>query len=150
MNGGPPVAGVTDRLAPQLKPLQVASTVFLLLGALALLSALAGIFGTVSFDTARRYREIGIRIALGADSRRIVSTILGSAARVIVVGIATGLVLLVLFERFLATILFQTSLYGSWITWAVIPMLLVTGLLAGLFPALRAARTDPADVLSAE
>jgi predicted permease len=148
--GTPPVRGVAERLALLLKPLQVASTVFLLFGVLALFSALAGIFGTVSFDTARRYREIGIRIALGANPSRIVSTILGSVARLIGAGIAAGLVLLLIVGKFLANILFETTLYGSWITLMIAALFLLAGLLAGLLPALRASRADPADILSAE
>jgi predicted permease len=149
-NGTPAVRSVAERLAVLLKPLQIASTVFLVFGALALLSALAGIFGTVSFDTARRYREIGIRIALGAAPSRIISTVLGSVGRLIVAGIVAGVLLLVVFEKSLASILFETTLYGSWITWMIAALFLLAGLLAGLLPALRASRVDPAEVLSAE
>jgi predicted permease len=149
-NGTPSVRSVAERLAVLLNPLQVASTVFLVFGALALLSALAGIFGTVSFDTARRYREIGIRIALGAEPSRIISTVLGSVGRLIVAGIVAGVLLLVMFEKFLTSILFETTLYGSWITWMIAALFLLAGLLAGLLPALRASRVDPAEVLAAE
>ncbi len=117
-------------------------------GALAL--ACLGIYGVISFGAARRLREFGVRLALGAGTGTVGRLVMGQALRLSLAGVAIGLVLC-----WPASLLLRTMLYGvtsrDLAAWLAAPVLLIgASLLAGLGPALRAARTDPAEVLRAE
>jgi macrolide transport system ATP-binding/permease protein len=120
------------------------------LGVLALVLASVGIYGVVSFGVNRRYREIGIRMALGATARDVLGTILRQAMRPVVIGGVIGIVLAVAVSRVLSSVLFGVSpadpigLGGS--------ALLVIGvaLLAGTIAARPAMRADPTVALRYE
>lgn len=118
--------------------------------ALALGLAAAGIFGLMSYTIAERTREIGVRIALGADRRTVVTMILRSSGALAAAGIGLG----VLAARGLTRVL-EGMLYAvdpldpvTFVAGAVV--LLLTALAASAVPALRAARTDPVRALQAE
>jgi predicted permease len=121
-----------------------------LFGVSALLLACLGLYGVVSYGAALRSREFAIRTALGAQSRDVRGLVLGHALRLWIWGSTVGLV-----AAWLAGRALQTQLYGVGSTdplaFAAAPLLLlVTALLAGLGPALRAGRVDPAITLRSE
>lgn len=121
--------------------------VFALLGVL--LSSL-GIYGVLAFSVSRRIREIGIRIAIGADATEVCGMILKQGARLILIGIALGLVVAFGVTRFLQSQLFDVSPTDPITLLAAAVMLGSVGLLASWLPARRAAKVDPVVALRAE
>ena len=118
--------------------------------ALALVLALIGIYGVMSWSVAQRRQEIGVRMALGADQPGIIRLILGRGLRLSVIGLAIGLAATLALSRVLASLLFGTSPHDPWILGAVsLVMLAVTGA-ACYLPARRATEVDPLDALRAE
>jgi len=128
--------------------------VFLLLGGLAILLAVVGIFGVTAFDVNRRTRELGIRVALGATKADIFRFILASGARPIVAGLSIGL-LLTLAASVGVDRMFNHAFEGLGvrdpIIYAAVSLLLVMTAVAAMFgPALRAAKSDPLPALRHE
>jgi putative ABC transport system permease protein len=114
-----------------------------------LLLAAAGIYALMSFTIAQRQREIGVRVALGADPRRLLAGIFSRAFLQVSAGVVVGFVLsLGLFEDFSNTRV--TSSHGVMVMSAVAMVMLVVGLLAALGPARRGLRIDPTEALRGE
>jgi putative ABC transport system permease protein len=125
----------------------------LLIGAfagLALLLAMAGVYGVMSYTIAQRTPEFGLRVALGAGVGDIVGLVLMRAVRLAAIGLAIGLALSLAFSRFLSTMLFGVKPTDA-VTYAVV-LLAVTPviLLAAAVPAWRATRIDPLTALAEE
>jgi len=119
-------------------------------GGLATVLALVGLYGVTAFGVARRRREIGIRMALGAESARVVRGVLYEVLGLAAIGVVIALPL-----GFWATRLVASQLYGveprDPMTFAFsIGALLAVAMLAGALPARRASRVDPATVLRYE
>ena len=109
----------------------------------ALLLCASGIYGIISFTTTQRTREIGVRMALGADGPMIRRMVLREAATVILIGLAAGIVGALAASRFMQTLLFEVR-PGDPMTIATVSLLLaVVGLAACYVPARRATRIDP-------
>jgi predicted permease len=119
-------------------------------GLLALTLTCVGLYGVLSFNVARRTSEIGIRMALGAGPRNIVRLFVGGGMRLVMAGLAAGLVLSVASTSLLKSMLFGIG-RGDPITYIGIPLLLiVSSLLACYLPARRATRVDPLEALRTE
>jgi predicted permease len=109
----------------------------------ALLLCAGGIYGIISFTTAQRTREIGVRMALGADGPIIRTMVMREAASVILIGLGAGIAGALVASRFLQTLLFDVR-PGDPATIALVALLLaVVGLAACYLPARRATRVDP-------
>jgi putative ABC transport system permease protein len=118
--------------------------------ATALLLAGVGIYGVVAYATIQRTREIGIRMALGADATRVIRTVLASGLRPILIGTALGLAGALAFSRLLASVLFEVTPRDP-ATLAAAPVILgIIATVACLGPAQRAARVDPQTALRVE
>jgi putative ABC transport system permease protein len=114
---------------------------------IALLLATTGIYGVLAYIVARRSREIGLRMALGAGQRRVALDVLAHGGRLTALGIAAGLVLAFATSRFLASLLFGVKPRDP-ATFVVVALLLaVVALLATYLPARRASRLEPMQVL---
>jgi putative ABC transport system permease protein len=124
--------------------------VFAVFGATALVLAAIGIYGVVSYSTAQRTYEIGVRMALGATRRSVVGLALGQSLRLTLVGLALGTLAALALTRSLAAFLYGITATDPTTFVAVGLLLLVTALLAGLLPARRAASIDPKTALRAE
>jgi predicted permease len=112
-------------------------------GALALLLAMIGMYGVVSYSVAQRTQEIGIRVALGAQRRGILQMILGQGARLAVVGIAIGLLAAFAVTRVMGSFLYGVTATDP-LTFAIVSVLLLgLTLLACYVPARRAMKVDP-------
>jgi putative ABC transport system permease protein len=121
-----------------------------LFGTLALVLGSAGVFGVMSTGVARRTREIGVRMALGATGLQIVVGVLGQAARHLGLGLLLGLpVAWVISQRF-AAFLFQVRPTDAWVYLVVAGLLSLVGFLAALVPARRASLIDPLTTLRCE
>ncbi|MCW5556697.1 MAG: ABC transporter permease [Verrucomicrobiae bacterium] len=118
--------------------------------AFALLLACLGIYGLLAFRVAQRTREIGVRVALGATLRDIVTLVLRQGLALVVVGGALGLGVALLATRFLTTLLYGVTPADPVTFMAVMAMLVAVALLACWLPARRAARVDPMEALRTE
>lgn len=117
---------------------------------LGLLLACLGIYGVISYSVTRRTQEIGIRMALGASRVRVQIAVIGSTMRMVLAGIALGLIASLAVARLIATLLFGTA-PGDPLTFAAISALLIlVSLFAGYLPARRASRIDPMVALQTE
>jgi predicted permease len=144
-----PQAAITDvRTMPEVMALSTGRARFYLtmlsvFAAVALVLAISGIYGVLSYAVAQRTREFGIRSALGSTTGMTVALITREGFQLIAIGVAIGL-----FSSIAATRLLSAMLYGvsplDRVTWAATTVtLVVIGLLATLVPAIRATRVDP-------
>jgi putative ABC transport system permease protein len=117
---------------------------------LALVIAAVGIYAVVAYNVAQRTNEIGIRMALGAQRWDVLRMILGQVARLVGLGLMTGLAIALAAGRLIEAMLFQTSARDP-LAFATVAVLLTgVALLACWIPALRATRVDPVEALRAE
>jgi putative ABC transport system permease protein len=124
-----------------------------LLGGLALLAMFltcAGIYGVLSFVTARRRREVGIRVALGATRFTIIRLVVGGGAFPVFIGILVGLGGAIGLARFIQSMLFATDPIDPLTLAGVSVLFAAVALIACLVPAWRAARVDPMAALRQE
>ena len=112
-------------------------------GGLAVLLALVGVYGVVSYAVGSRTREIGLRVALGAAPRAIVRLVLGEGVRVLAAGLAVGLVGAALAARLLQSMLFGVNALDARTFGTVIAALAAAAIAAAALPARRALRVDP-------
>jgi putative ABC transport system permease protein len=119
-------------------------------GSLALLLSSVGLYGVMSFTVARRTRELGIRVALGAQRADVFRLVLKQGMALVLVGIVVGLAGSAVVTRLLTSFLYGVSATDS-VTFASIPVVLaIVGLLACYVPARRAMKVDPLVALSYE
>jgi putative ABC transport system permease protein len=137
---------VESALAPRRFPLQLLGA----FAALALALSALGIYGVTSYAVTQRTREIGVRLAIGAQPRDVLAMVMGGALRLAAVGVGIGLLVSLLFARILATQLYGIGARDP-LTYAAIAALLgAVALFASWLPARRATRVDPAVALRAE
>jgi len=144
------IAPLRDNMRFYLQASQILATLSSALAGLALLLATIGIYGTVAFMVARRTREIGIRMALGAHSANVVRLVTRDTMRTVVIGAVVGLALCVVATRVLAVVLFGVSTLDAAAFLGVPALLLGVALVASYIPARRAVRIDPLIALRAE
>ena len=116
-------------------------------GALALALASLGVYGVTAYGVTRRTREIGIRMALGADRPRIVKTMLRGPLVQTAIGVAIGLPLALLATRAIADRLYGLDARDPFVLGAAIAVLIVSAAAAAVVPAVRAASVDPTTAL---
>jgi len=119
-------------------------------GAAALLLACVGLYGVLSYAVQRRSREIGIRLALGAAPGRVLRMVLWQAALPTAAGCMVGLAAALATARLVSGMLFGIAPWDPLALTAATALLALTAMLAACLPALRAARTDPMEVLRYE
>jgi putative ABC transport system permease protein len=125
----------------------VLTTVFALIAALL---ASVGIYSLIAYSVAQRSREIGIRVALGADRSSVVRMVVGEGLTLAAIGLATGVAGAFLLTRALSTLLYEVSPTDSSVLVLTCAGVLIVAGLASLVPAVRALRVDPAIALRAE
>jgi putative ABC transport system permease protein len=119
------------------------AVLFCIFGALALVLAMIGIYGVMTYAVSQRAHEIGIRVALGAQRKNILVTILREGAGLAVVGVAIGSASALALSRALAGLLFGVRATDPATFVAVAALLLAVALAACYIPAQRAMRVDP-------
>jgi ABC-type antimicrobial peptide transport system permease subunit len=116
-------------------------------GLLAALLASVGLYGVMAYTTARRRREIGVRLALGAEPARVRRLVLRGAVAQVLAGIAAGLPAALAVTRWIESQLFGVEPADPWTFAAATALLAGVALLAGYLPARRASQVNPAIVL---
>ena len=147
---GADITFVDDAYADTVGDVELATRVISALGLAAFVIAIAGVYGVMAFLAAARTREIGVRMALGADRRDIVRLILGSSTSLIAGGLVAGVLGAVALSRVMVTLLTGVALVNA-STYALVTALVACAAVVATWqPARRAARTNPAITLRQE
>ena len=133
----------TQGLDLALFPSRVATVALGVLGLMGAMLSLTGIFGMAAYSVSKRLRELGIRMALGAQRREVLKAALGRSIRLLAIGSATGLLLGILAARVLAFIVYTATPRDPLVLAGVVLAMLLLGLLATWIPAQRALSIDP-------
>lgn len=120
------------------------------LGAMGALLSITGIFGMAAYSVSKRLKELGIRIALGAQRKEVLQAALGRAVKLLAFGSAAGLLLGILASRVLALIVYQATPRDPLVLAGVVLTMALLGLLATWIPAQRALSLDPSTLLREE
>jgi macrolide transport system ATP-binding/permease protein len=137
-------------LGAALLPARMASLALGVLGGFGALLAVTGIFGMAAYSVSKRLRELGIRVALGAQRKEVLTTALGRAFRLLAYGSAAGLLLGVLASRVLVYIVYQATPRDPVVLAGVVFAMALLGLVATWIPARRALSIDPIKLLREE
>jgi predicted lysophospholipase L1 biosynthesis ABC-type transport system permease subunit len=113
----------------------------------ALLLAVFGLYGIISYNVSRRVREIGLRMALGADRPSLLRLLLGQTSVMLLLGVLAGCTAASILLRFLREQLYGVSPLDPLTAIAAVAVVSSIGMAAGVIPAMRAVRRDPASVL---
>ena len=119
-------------------------------GLLAVILACIGLYGLLTFSVARRIKEIGIRMALGAERRRVMTLVVERAAHLVLAGVAIGLPVALAASRWIESMLFGLKTIDSVAIGGAIAVLIISAQAAVYFPARRASRVDPLAALRHE
>ena len=145
-----PAQTLNEMLAGQ----RLVTSLFACFGGIAIILAAAGLYGVMAFSVNQRMSEFGIRVALGALGRQILSLVFQQGTRQVIIGLVLGLAAAVVVLRVFATgirnSLFHVQFADPLIYLGVANLLALVAALACLFPALRASRVDPIVALRAE
>jgi hypothetical protein len=144
------VTVMADQLAPQDRPWRLGAELLAGLGALGLVIAAFGLYAVTSYLVTQRTREIAVRIAIGARAGNIVRAVLGSALRLIVVGVVVGTGVALVTGRSVSALLYETSPTDPVVLISAATVLIITGCVAVLVPVRRAVRVDPLIALREE
>ena len=144
------ISTIDDLCSRSIDQPRMASTLMGLLAGLAVVLAAVGIYGVISYSVGERKREIGIRIAVGADGRTIFRLVVGRVMTFVLGGIIVGIGGALALTRFLETMLYGMAPRDPIVIAGVSLLLAGTALLASWLPARRATRIDPMIVLRAE
>jgi ABC-type antimicrobial peptide transport system permease subunit len=121
-----------------------------MLGVFALLLAVIGMSGVFAFVVQQRTKEIGIRMALGAEPKQVIALVLAGTARAAIIGLAIGYVAAAGAAKLLAEYLYGVSPYDPRAYFEVAAILAISALAAAYLPARRATRVDPLTALRVE
>jgi predicted permease len=139
-----------EEMGFSLVPVRIAQSVFSIAGAIGVLLALGGLYGLVCYTLARRLKEIGIRLALGASHHHIFRVIVGGAVRLTLIGVAIGVALAAALTRVLSAFLYGLSPTDPLTFGGIAALLVLVTLLAGYAAARRGLRADPVVALRHE
>ncbi len=146
----PEITTVDERIARATATTRAAATMLSTLAAIALILALSGIYGVVSFAVSQRSREFGVRLALGAAAKDLLADVVRRSLITTAIGLACGLAIASAAALAIAPQLSSASPFDPVTFAAVLLMLLACAAVAALVPAMRATRVDPAVALRYE
>jgi len=139
-----------DEMVTVLFPAQMATITLGVMGGIGALLAITGIFGMAAYSVSKRLRELGIRVALGAQRKEVLKAALGRAFRLLAFGSAAGLLLGILASRVLAFIVYEATPRDPVVLAGVVVAMAMLGLIATWIPARRALSIDPMVLLREE
>jgi putative ABC transport system permease protein len=141
---------MTDVIDDSLWTRRATSWVIGAFSAIALLMAIAGIYGVISYSVGQRSREIGVRLAMGADKARVLREVVGEGMTIVGVGAVVGLGLSAAAASLVAGILVEVSATSPAVYATVTAVVFAVAALANYVPARRASGLDPVVVLRGE
>ena len=144
-----PIRSMTEALSSAEAPRRFNTRLIATFAVAALLLAVMGIYAVMAFSVSSRTQEIAIRMALGAHRAAIARLILGSGAKVALLGCALGVIGSLGAIHLVASLLFDVSATEPWIYATSVAIMIVLALLASALPARRAASSDPIRTLRA-
>ena len=152
LDGGLPfiIRPWNQELESALFPSRMATMALGVMGVMGAMLSVTGIFGMAAYSVSKRMRELGIRIALGAQRKEVLQAALGRAFKLLTIGSAAGLLLGILASRVLAFIVYQATPRDPLVLAGVVLAMLLLGLLATWIPAQRALSVDPSILLREE
>ena len=139
----------TEAVEATMAPTRIGATLIGVVGALALLLAAVGLYGVIAYSVSLRTREVGIRMALGAERSQVLRMVLAQGTRLAVVGAAIGVVLAAAVASVLQSMLYGVSAFDPVAYTAAAGLLLLVALAANLAPAVAASRVAPATAIRA-
>ncbi|MCC6992965.1 MAG: ABC transporter permease, partial [Acidobacteria bacterium] len=139
----------TDAVEATMAPTRIGATLIGVVGVMALLLAAVGLYGVISYSVSLRTREVGIRMALGAERGQVLRMVLGQGVRLALVGVSLGAVLAAGVAGILQTMLYGVSAFDPLAYGAAGILLLLVALAANLAPAVAASRIAPATAVRA-
>ena len=134
----------------EMSPFRFAADLILVFGGIALALAAAGVYGVMSYGVAQRTHEIGVRIALGAQSRDVLRLVVGQGIKTAMIGLAVGLPLALGLSRVMASLLFGVVTLEYTVLIGFASLLFAVAFLSSYLPARRAAKVDPMVALRCE
>ena len=137
------VSTQAEQIDKNLQQERVFAQAYAMFGGLAMLIASIGLFGLMSYSVARRTNEIGIRMALGAESRHVLRLVMSESMTLVLLGIVVGLAAALAAGRLVTALLFGLAATDALSLVAATLVMLVVSSLAAYLPARRAARVDP-------
>jgi predicted permease len=144
------MASWNQAMNPALFPSRMAAASLGVLGTMGGILSITGIFGMAAYAVTKRRRDLGIRMALGAQRPEVLKAALGRAVRLLAFGSAVGLILGILASRVLASIVYEASPRDPVVLAGVVAAMALLGLVATWIPAQRALSIDPAILLREE
>jgi putative ABC transport system permease protein len=141
---------MTQHLALSRLPSQIGAMLLSAFAVMAMALVAVGVYGMVRHTVAMRTREVGIRMALGADAAGVARLLATQGVRLVLLGVAIGLAASLLAARFLATLLFGVGTFDPIALFGAVLVLGVAAWLAAYLPARRASRVDPLTALRTE
>jgi len=145
-----PPGTMDERIRLSVAPRRFNMTLLAGFAALALLLAAVGVYGVMSYTVTQRRHEIGVRMALGAQSGAVLKLIVGQGLKLALIGVAIGLSAAFALTRWMEDLLFDVRPTDAWTYGAVAALLLLVALSACWIPARRAAKVDPMVALRCE
>lgn len=146
----PRIQSMAEILEPDLRPWRVGAQLFTAAGLLALLVAAVGVYSSISYTISQRTQEMGVRVALGANSSSIMRLVIRESVGVVAIGVTAGLLAALALGKVVASMLFETSPRDPMVLGGATLTLLIVALIASAIPAWRASRVDPLTSLRAE
>lgn len=144
------VDSMQNMLSEWIAPRRFTMTVMIAFGAIALISAAVGLYSVLAYAVSLRKREIGVRVALGADPRQVAGMVLKEGATLAAAGVVLGLAAAFALARFMQSLIFGVSAFDA-ATFAGVSLLLAAvAITASYLPARRASMIDPTEALRAE
>jgi predicted permease len=155
LSGFAPDASITvqswpDAMGGALFPARASTGALGAMGLLAAMLALTGIFGMAAYNVSRRMKELGIRVALGARAKHVMSTAVGRPIVLLGVGSFAGLLLCVFASRLLGQIVYQANPLDPVVVLGAVVTMTLLGIAASAIPALRALAVDPSKLMRDE
>ena len=144
------VTPLSKVIAPQTRSWRMGATLFAAFGVLALVLAAIGLYSVIAYNVTQRTHEMGVRVALGAQARDVITLIVREGLWIVIPGVVLGAIASLIAGKWVAPLLFNVSPKDPPVIVAVVATLLGVAVLASWVPAQRASRVDPNEALRSD